>query len=99
MFKTEAAYKAEVDRALGIRKAGDAATQALANGNFGAALQGGVTDPTFPERQTSMIVEPANGKLPEFTPEGKRRSALMKSSWALAAETEVQIWDHWEDFD
>ena len=98
LFKTEAAYKADVDRALGVRKAGDAATQALASGNFGAALQGGVTDPTFPERQTSMIVEPANGKLPELTPEGKRRSALMKSSWALS-QSEVQTWDHWEDFD
>ena len=98
LFKTEAAYKAEVDRALGIRKTGDAATQALAKGNFGAALQGGVTDPTFPERQTSMIVDPPNGKLPELTPEGKRRSALMKSSWATAGET-GQIWDHSEDFD
>jgi hypothetical protein len=98
LFKAEATYTAEVERALGIRKAGDNATQALARGDFGAALQGGVTDPTFPERQTSMIVEPANGKLPEFTPEGKRRSALMKSSWAAAGET-GQVWDHWEDFD
>jgi hypothetical protein len=97
LFKTEAVYRADVDRALGIRKTGDNATQALARGDFGAALQGGVTDPTFPERQTSMIVEPASGKLPEFTPEGKRRSALMKSSWALPEE--VQTWDHWEDFD
>src|SRR4029453_11570918 len=92
LFKTEAAYTAEVERAVGVRKAGDAATQALAKGNFGAALQGGVTDPTFPERQNSMIVEPANGKLPELTPEGKRRSALMKSSWALAGES-GQTWD------
>ena len=98
LFKTEAAYTAEVERALGIRKTGDAATQALATGNFGAALQGGVTDPTFPERQTSMIVEPASGKLPELTPEGKRRSALMRSSWATAGET-GQVWDTPEDFD
>jgi hypothetical protein len=98
LFKTEAAYKSDVDRALGIRKAGDNATQALARGDFGAALQGGVTDPTFPERQTSMIVDPANGKLPEFTPEGTRRSARMKSSWSLSQD-EVQTWDHWEDFD
>jgi hypothetical protein len=98
LFKSDAVYKAEVDRALGIRKTGDNATQALARGDFGAALQGGVTDPTFPERQTSMIVEPANGKLPEFTAEGKRRSALMKSSWSLSP-TEVQTWDSPEDFD
>jgi hypothetical protein len=98
LFKSEAVYTAEVERALGVRKAGDNATQALARGDFGAALQGGVTDPTFPERQTSMIVEPANGKLPELTPEGKRRSALMKSSWALAGET-GQMWEAPEDFD
>jgi hypothetical protein len=97
LFKTEAVYTAEVERALGIRRVGDNATQALARGDFGAALQGGVTDPTFPERQTSMIVEPANGKLPELTPEGKRRSALMRSSWALPGE--VQTWDQPEDFD
>jgi hypothetical protein len=97
LFKSEDAYTADVERALGIRKAGDAATQALAKGNFGAALQGGVTDPTFPERQSSMIVEPASGKLPELTAEGKRRSALMKSSWALPGE--VQTWDQPEDFD
>ena len=48
LFKTAAAYEAEVDRALGVRKSGDNATQALARGDFGAALQGGVTDPTFP---------------------------------------------------
>jgi len=98
LFKSEAVYTAEVERALGIRKTGDNATQALAKGDFGAALQGGVTDPTFPERQTSMIVDPPNGKLPELTPEGKRRSALMKSSWAAAGET-GQIWDKPEDFD
>jgi len=98
LFKSEAVYAAEVERALGIRKTGDNATQALAKGDFGAALQGGVTDPTFPERQTSMIVDPPNGKLPELTPEGKRRSALMKSSWAAAGET-GQIWDKPEDFD
>ena len=82
LFKTEAAYTADVERALGIRKAGDNATQALAKGDFGAALQGGVTDPTTPVRQSSTIVDPPNGKLPELTPEGKRRSALMRSSWA-----------------
>jgi hypothetical protein len=32
-----------------------------------------------------------------MTAEGRRLSALMKSSWALPGETPV--WDHWEDFD
>jgi hypothetical protein len=75
----------------------DRATQALAKGDLGGALQGGVTDPQFPARQTSTIVDPPNGRLPELTPEGTRRSALMKSSWALPGEK--QTWDHWEDFD
>ena len=108
-FKTAEAYQAEVDRALGVRKTGDAAAQALAAGNIGAALQSGASDPTFPERQTSMIVDPPNGKLPELTAEGKRRSALMKSSWAATGETadipppgsnlKLQTWDAPEDFD
>ena len=42
-------------------------------------------------------MDPPNGQLPELTAEGKRRSALMKSSWSLSQEK--QIWDHWEDFD
>ena len=75
----------------------DRATQALAEGNFGAALQGGVTDPQTAVRQRSTIMDPPNGQLPELTPEGKRRSALMKSSWALPGEQ--QTWDAPEDFD
>ena len=56
-----------------------------------------MTDPTTVQRQTSLIVDPPNGRLPEMTAEGKRLSALMKSSWALPGE--IQTWDHWEDFD
>jgi hypothetical protein len=76
----------------------DASTTALESGNFGRALLSGVTDPQTALRQTSTIVDPPNGRLPELTPEGKRRSALMKSSWS-AFPGEVQTWDHWEDFD
>jgi len=114
LFKTAAVYQADLDRALGVRKTGDAATQSIAalaegKGNLGVALQQSASDPTFPERQTSMIVDPANGKLPELTAEGKRRSALMKSSWQTADETvdipppgskqKLAIWDAPEDFD
>ena len=98
MWLTDAEWKTRLEQAEKLAKEGDAATQALAKGDFGAALQGGVTDPTTPLRQRSTIVDPPNGKLPELTPEGKRRSALMKSSWALPGETN-QTWDHWEDFD
>ena len=45
-----------------------------------------------PSRQTSLIVEPKNGRLPEMTPEGKRLAAGMKSSWSGA------VFDSMADF-
>ena len=90
---TEEEYKA----ALGRAGLPDRSTQALASGNYGAALLSGVTDPTFPQRQTSLIVDPPDGKLPPLTEEGKRLGAKMKSSWALPGET--QTWEAPEDFD
>jgi hypothetical protein len=97
-FLSEAEYKVVMDRYQRLQKEGDNATQALARGDFGAALQGGVTDPQTPLRQRSTIMDPPNGQLPELTEEGKRRSALMKSSWSLGPQ-EKQVWDHWTDFD
>jgi hypothetical protein len=35
-----------------------------------------------PNRLTSLIMEPANGRVPPLTPEGERRSAVMTSSWS-----------------
>jgi hypothetical protein len=35
-----------------------------------------------PNRLTSLIAEPANGRLPPLTAEGERRSAAMTSSWS-----------------
>ena len=93
-FLTESEYQERLAAAAGR---GDAHAKALAAGNFGQALQSGVTDPTTVQRQTSLIVDPANGQLPEMTAEGKRQAALMKSSWALP--NEEQTWDHWLDFD
>ena len=34
-----------------------------------------------PLKQTSLIVEPANGRIPPLTAEGERMSAAMRSSW------------------
>jgi hypothetical protein len=93
-FLTEQEY-AERMKAAGLQV--DRHAQAIAAGNFGQALQSGVVDPTVPQRQTSLIVDPPNGRLPEMTAEGKRLSALMKSSWALPGET--QTWDSYLDFD
>jgi len=100
---TSTNYKAfltdeEWAEATGRGARGDGHAAASAAGNYGRALLSGVTDPTTIQRQTSQIVDPPNGRLPELTPEGKRLSALMRSSWALNGET-GQTWDRPEDFD
>jgi len=45
-------------------------------------------------RRTSLLVVPENGRLPEMTEEGKRRSGLMRSSWR-----DGQSFDWLTDFD
>jgi hypothetical protein len=70
---------------------------ALQQGQPGEAVLAGVTDPTTPQRQTSLIFDPPDGKLPEMTPEGKRLMAQMKSSWALPGEK--LTFDSYHDFD
>jgi len=45
-------------------------------------------------RRTSLMVRPANGRLPAMTEEGERRSAAMRSSWRLG-----QAFDWVTDFD
>lgn len=48
-------------------------------------------------RQTSLLVEPANGRLPPKTEEGKRLSDLMRSSWrrdqSFERPTDFDTWD------
>ncbi len=83
---TEAEYNERVEAA---RKRVDPAQQALEEGQFGRALLSGVVDPSIPQRQTNLIVDPPNGLLPNLTPEGKRRALTMGSSWALPGEDPV----------
>jgi hypothetical protein len=47
-----------------------------------------------PSRRTSLLVSPANGRLPEMTAEGKRLSNMMRSSWR-----QNQPFDWVTDFD
>jgi hypothetical protein len=70
---------------------------AAQEGEAGRAFLAGVTDPTVPQRQTSLLFDPPDGKLPEMTPEGKRLMAEMKSSWALPGEK--LVFDSYKDFD
>jgi hypothetical protein len=85
-FRSEEEYNQQLAAAA---KRTDAGRQAIAEGNFGRALQSGVTDPNLPQRQTSLIMDPPDGQLPPLTAEGKRRALAMGSSWALPAEDPV----------
>jgi len=66
-------------------------------GEAGRAFLAGVMDNFTPQRQTSLIMDPPDGKLPEMTPEGKRLSAEMKSTWPLPGEK--LTFDSYHDFD
>ncbi len=51
-------------------------------------------EPGTANRRTSLLIDPPNGRLPELTAEGKRRSALMKSD-----DIPGQSFDWVDDFD
>ena len=57
-WRTDAEYKQALDAAAGR---GDRGRDLIAQGNFGAALLAGVTDPATPQRQLSLIVDPPSG--------------------------------------
>ena len=73
----------------GGARRGDLGRELIAKGEFGRALLSGVTDPSTPQRQTNLIVDPPNGLLPDLTPEAKRRALQMGSSWSLPGEDPV----------
>jgi len=79
------------------RGRGDLGRELIAKGEFGRALLSGATDPSTPQRQTNLIVDPPNGLLPDLTPEARRRALQMGSSWALPGEDPV--YDDPLDFD
>ena len=93
-FWTDEEFKARAATAAGRP---DRYADAIKAGDFGSAFQAGIVDPTSPQRQTSLIVDPPDGRLPEMTAEGKRLSSLMRSSWALPGEEPVFESEH--DFD
>jgi hypothetical protein len=64
----------------------DQSRQALAEGNLGVSLQSGLMDPSRPQRQTNLIVDPPNGLLPALTSQAKARAFDMGSDWALPGE-------------
>jgi hypothetical protein len=93
-FLTATEFDAIQERAA---KAPDRYKQVVKDGEAGRAFLAGVMDVFTPQRQTSLIMDPPDGKLPEMTPEGKRLSAEMKSSWPLPGEK--LAFDTYTDFD
>jgi hypothetical protein len=69
------------------------AVEAQRTGNFVIGAWG---EPGKAQRQTSLLVEPRNGRLPPMTPEGERRSRLLRSSWQSIWFDNVSDFDTWD---
>jgi hypothetical protein len=75
-FLTDEEFAERVERLRGLNARYD---QEIATNKMGI---GHWAEMGRPNRLTSLIVEPQNGRLPPLTPEGERRSAAMTSSWS-----------------
>ena len=75
------AFLSDAEYAAAVKGAADMRHRYEIEEKVGKLSVGHWTEYGTPSRQTSLIVEPANGRLPEMTPEGKRLAAGMKSSW------------------
>src|SRR6202522_661059 len=93
-FLTATEFDALQERAA---KQPDRYKEVVKEGEAGRAFLSGIMDTFTPQRQTSLIMDPPDGKLPEMTPEGKRLSAEMKSSWP--PQGEKLAFDSYTDFD
>jgi hypothetical protein len=82
-FLTDAEFAERVERLRGLNARYD---DEIANNKMGI---GHWAEMGQPNRLTSLIVEPTNGRLPALTAEGERRSATMTSSWSAIPFDEV----------
>ncbi|MGD8340198.1 MAG: hypothetical protein PVH89_05415 [Gammaproteobacteria bacterium] len=73
---TDEEYAERVERLAGLNARYD---NEIAGGEIG---MGHWSEMGEPNRLASLIVEPANGRIPGLTAEGERRSAQMRSSWS-----------------
>src|SRR6185503_18578686 len=82
-FLTDEEYAARVEnlRKLNARYDDEIAANKMGIGHWAEMGQ--------PNRLTSLIMDPANGRLPTLTAEGERRSATMTSSWSDIAFDKV----------
>ena len=87
----------EFNKLKNAPKMPDRYAAAVKEGEAGRAFVTGIVDDMTPLRQTSLIFDPPDGKLPEMTPEGKRMAAAMKSTWPLPGEN--LVFETYHDFD
>ncbi len=82
-YLTDEEYAERVERlrTLNARYDDEIAANKMGNGHWAEMGQ--------PNRLTSLIMEPADGRLPPLTAEGERRSATMTSSWSDISFDEV----------
>ena len=95
-FYTEEEFKARVEPPTGR---GNRYADAIKKGDFGPAFQAGNIDPTSPQRQTSLIVDPPNGRLPGD--DRGRQAAVGADAQQLGdlARTKYLTFDSEHDFD
>jgi hypothetical protein len=75
-FLTDEEFAERVDRLAGLNGRYNQENESNRMGNGHWAEMG------EPNRLTSLVVEPANGRLPPLTDEGESKSATMRSSWS-----------------
>jgi hypothetical protein len=100
-FVSEEVYQQRLAAYEKQQAGGDRFANALKEGDLATAL-GGVVDPNFPQRQTSLIMDPPDGRLPALTPEGNKRMMAMRSSWEWypgELDSGALVWDTPQDFD
>lgn len=78
------AYLSDAEYAAAIAQAEDTAANYEREDQAGEIGSGHWFEWGRPLRQTSLIMEPANGRIPPLTAEGERMSAAMRSSWNVA---------------
>jgi hypothetical protein len=90
-FLTDAEYAAR-EKSLG-----DRAKQFETEEKNGKLGMGHWVEVGTPNRRTSLLIDPADGQLPEQTAEGKRRGALMHSSYRAGQHFDwVTDFDSWD---
>jgi hypothetical protein len=91
MFLNDAEFAARSDK---VNTAAGRADKEDSSDKLG---QGHWVEMGQPTRRTSLLIAPGNGRLPDMTAEGRRRSALMRSSWRKGQSFDwVTDFDSWD---